>query len=340
MEKAHAPRSHVALTAIAAVLAFTSAPAFAQEAVSPPLPDAAAPTIAVPAEPAPPPSAVPSAVTTLVLPDLGSEPAADTPAPPAVEAATPVPVAAVPVAAPAEQAAPAREPTTRQARTTSAATAVTRSPPEPTRVPTASDAGTARDGALAQGDAAPAPATRGDVPATPPPAAAPQAANDSPASDRLPVEGIVGLLAALGVAGAGIALMTLRRRQDRIEPDYASPDYTSPDYADEIEAYPATAVHPRGAEIAPPAATAIPAAQGPVPLGEDRQALLETMVAAPPDAANPFTSHKARMRRARLILQHREHLQTQGKPFDWRTYRPTTKPSPPSRAEQQEPVDA
>lgn len=35
----------------------------------------------------------------------------------------------------------------------------------------------------------------------------------------------------------------------------------------------------------------------------ERDALLNRMVAAAPDAANPFTSRKARRRRARLILQ-------------------------------------
>jgi hypothetical protein len=49
------------------------------------------------------------------------------------------------------------------------------------------------------------------------------------------------------------------------------------------------------------------------------------MVDASPDEANPFTSPRSRRKRARLILQHRAHLeQTQGaEPFDWRTYRST-----------------
>ena len=59
---------------------------------------------------------------------------------------------------------------------------------------------------------------------------------------------------------------------------------------------------------------------------EDRDALLEQMVSAEPDAENPFTSRKGRMRRARLILQAREHEQKQAEaqPFDWRTYQPST----------------
>jgi hypothetical protein len=49
------------------------------------------------------------------------------------------------------------------------------------------------------------------------------------------------------------------------------------------------------------------------------------MVDAPPDAANPFTTRKARMHRARLILQSRKQaLRDQAvETFDWRTYRPS-----------------
>ena len=35
----------------------------------------------------------------------------------------------------------------------------------------------------------------------------------------------------------------------------------------------------------------------------ERQLLLDRMIAAQPDEANPFRSHKARARRARLIMQ-------------------------------------
>jgi hypothetical protein len=42
---------------------------------------------------------------------------------------------------------------------------------------------------------------------------------------------------------------------------------------------------------------------------EERSALLRQMAARAPDAANPFRSHKARMHRARLILQARDHRQ-------------------------------
>jgi hypothetical protein len=55
-----------------------------------------------------------------------------------------------------------------------------------------------------------------------------------------------------------------------------------------------------------------------------RDALLETMVAAAPDEDNPFTTRKARLHRARMILAARDAapaLATTGG-FDWRTYRP------------------
>jgi hypothetical protein len=58
---------------------------------------------------------------------------------------------------------------------------------------------------------------------------------------------------------------------------------------------------------------AAPALSGAVPHGEARLALLDRMVAAAPDEANPFTSVKARRKRARIILQSREVAQ-QGSP--------------------------
>lgn len=84
--------------------------------------------------------------------------------------------------------------------------------------------------------------------------------------------------------------------------------------------------------------SAKPEAEGePAPTGEARQKLIQEMVAAPPDEENPFTSVRARRKRARIILQRREnerHENEQGqqgdKPFDWRTHKPTTKSRNPS----------
>ena len=111
----------------------------------------------------------------------------------------------------------------------------------------------------------------------------------------------VGLLAALGLGGLALA-MTRRRRAGR-----AAVYTDAPVVADTPDA-----VRPAPAPIArrsptpqwtSPAAFALPAV---VP--EDiqaRNALIERMVAAKPDAANPFKARKSRTRRARQILSDR-----------------------------------
>lgn len=121
----------------------------------------------------------------------------------------------------------------------------------------------------------------------------------------------------------------MRRRRDNREDDFVD-TYSASDPTPAAMADPMALPANPPARLGPSTETL---ASGPIPIREDRRDLLETMVAAPPDEENPFTSRKARIRRARLILQHREHLQTQGKPFDWRTYRPTTRPSTPSPSE-------
>jgi hypothetical protein len=90
------------------------------------------------------------------------------------------------------------------------------------------------------------------------------------------------------------------------------------------ELMPATAHEASSAE-----SFAMPA--GPVPRGEARDALLKQMIDAAPDDQNPFRSRKARLRRARLILQSLEQKQKDEatQPFDWRTYQPSTRnPAP------------
>ncbi|MFD2578135.1 hypothetical protein ACFSTD_04890 [Novosphingobium colocasiae] len=165
----------------------------------------------------------------------------------------------------------------------------------------------------------------------------------------------IGLLAVLGIGGAAYAMTRRRRIEDEplTREDVApyepvarepAPVASTPAHNMRVERdvfaareRAAAFAAPAGASLTAPvlapvlersaatvAETRRDAMQGPVPMGEDRQALLDQMVAAEPDALNPFGSRKARLRRARLILQHREHLQTQGKPFDWRTYRPTS----------------
>lgn len=66
------------------------------------------------------------------------------------------------------------------------------------------------------------------------------------------------------------------------------------------------------------------APSGPIPTGAERQALIERMVAAAPDASNPFHSRKTRRKRARILLAAAEHRQRTAatEPFDFRKYEP------------------
>ena len=100
------------------------------------------------------------------------------------------------------------------------------------------------------------------------------------------------------------------RRKPEDEETWEEPDY-EPEALPVAEAVPA----PLAAEPAP--------AVMPLPAIGDRDALIEEMVAAQPDEANPFTSYKARAKRARIILAARELAESEAaaQPFDWRSYR-------------------
>jgi hypothetical protein len=169
---------------------------------------------------------------------------------------------------------------------------------------------------------------------------------------------IAGLLAALGAGAAGYFALRSRRREDGYEDAYdyeeahdAQPVriHVQPDPATEplmaahepelpLPAY-ATAGDP-GAEPAPQVVEPTPYPSVAQRIGseelvpdnrEGRDALLGQMVSALPDAENPFTSRKGRMRRAKLILQAREQEQkeAEAQPFDWRTYgTSTSNPAP------------
>jgi hypothetical protein len=170
---------------------------------------------------------------------------------------------------------------------------------------------------------------------TPAPVAAPAPFEPEPVDPRqedsvrsavdLPDE----LLAAMGlgvIALGGIGLFNLRRRRreqalyDEVyepEPEYIAeePVTSIPDELAIRPAQPVPAMAANGQSYVMP--------EGPVPTGEARQQLIDAMVAAPPDEANPFTSLKSRRKRARIILQSREQeLREQAtQPFDWRTYK-------------------
>jgi LPXTG-motif cell wall-anchored protein len=156
-----------------------------------------------------------------------------------------------------------------------------------------------------------------------------------PHAIKIPDEAIAA--AVLGFLGLGLAgfLATRRRREDEdetVEMMEGEPVDDTPvtSIPSELE------VH--AAEPAPmPVSASSPAfPDGEVPTGEARQRLLNEMVAAPPDSVNPFTSRGARRKRARIILQAREHRlrqqqdqrQQAGEPFDWRSFKATAVSDP------------
>ena len=164
--------------------------------------------------------------------------------------------------------------------------------------------------------------------------AAPESGSPEPfAMDDEALAALVGILGLGGVAGF-LAMRSRRRRRQpgemaSVAPVSAladkrltAPEASLPEADDRQPVAGFAMASPAGAPIAG-AKFELP--QGPVPTGEARQALLDRMVVAPPDKANPFTSRKARRKRARIILQHREHvLRRQAtEPFDWRTYKPS-----------------
>ena len=149
-------------------------------------------------------------------------------------------------------------------------------------------------------------------------AAAPVAAAPTPAPQPTPAQtndvvgtlGIV-LLALLALAILAAGLLFLRRRHPVAAEVEETPvvadtaEEPSPVYAAEPVA--PTPIRRRDAN---PVAGALPSDGAAVDLPaklpesyEERSALLDRMVAAKPDRANPFTDRRARLRRARLILQ-------------------------------------
>ena len=300
-------RSSCAFHAIAASLALCSTPLFAQE-VSP-----AAPPVAA-ADPAP----------VVVLP--AQSPAAE----PAMAAPVEAPIATVASDAPAPTRA------TPRARPAPAARSVT---PPRVAATTAPVVVAAKPLSAAQMPVTPAPSALTPAPEPAQPATAPQPEAAQPADNSAVLE--LGALAALGIVGLG--LFATRRRRTIVtkdgapvilEPIDAAPAFAMPAFAaPPIVPQPAYATY----DLAEPAAEnartmpghGVSMPDGPVPTGEARQRLIDRMVAAAPDAANPFTSVKGRRHRARLILQARAHEQQQAGQdgFDWRNH-----PTSPSRA--------
>ena len=280
-----------ATAAIAAALALSATPLAAQSVT--PAPDAPV------AEPVAPPVAPPVAASpapTIDVPDVSAAPVASEPAP------EPAP----------EPAATVRTTTTRTTRTTVPA-------------PLAATHTTVTRSVARTAPAAAAPVAA--VPVAPPPAnaiaplpAEPVAAAPVPEPQPAPTQtadatGTLGaiLLGLLALAILTVGLLFLRRRHPAAEAEL-EPVAARPVERPMLE--PAVAATPMAAPTLlrrrdlSPVAGALPSAGAAVDLPrqlpdsyQERAALLERMVAARPDKANPFTDRGARTRRARLIMQ-------------------------------------
>lgn len=244
-------------------------------------------------EAAPAPLPAPVAPTIVSQPVIQAVPTI----PPIPEEPAAVPPPAVPaqVTAPTRTARSAAAPRAATVKLPSTAAAPTASGPVPSTLP---PAGTGPDAATPVAAAEPA-----ALPVTA------NAAQPLPANDDN--SGALALGGVVLVVGAGAAY-ALSRRRKRVDEDLSAAGY-------EPVSMPVERVPDVSAAVPAPRA-----AERQFAAGTDRQALIESMVAAPPDAANPFTTAKARRRRAKLILQAREARQQNHSdtPFDYRTYRP------------------
>jgi hypothetical protein len=220
-----------------------------------------------------------------------------------VEAPDASPVAET--ATPEPTAKPAAKPASRT--TTTRTTTVSRTAAPAAAAPVAAVPPPADDLAALPADSAQA------EPVAPPPAAAP---TPTQSNDTVGMLGVV-LLALLALAILAAGLLYFRRRHPAIaesEPEALEPPADEPVIAaTTVEPTPAYTPMASGAfrrrDVAP-VVGALPSDGASVDLParppenyEARSALLEKMVAAAPDKANPFTDRKQRLHRARLILQ-------------------------------------
>lgn len=299
-----------ATTAIAAALALTSTPALAQDASTSTLdgpivnPVAAEPAPATTTQTATDPviilpattqTATPTASTTGPVVQQVPEPTAEAPSTTSANAPAAVtktaPAAAAPVAR--SSAAP-REATPAPAQETSIEAA-----PEETIAPVA-------PAPLAQSGFTPADELS-------PPAAepTPEQAQDATAILALVLAGLIALVvAALVMFAVRRRVSTAEKRRTAIARDTSAAPVVAPvRTARTNEASRPLFVEPkRPATAAGAAMLRSNGASVPLPSQlpetfEERDALIKRMVAAEPDRANPFVAPKARLRRARLILQ-------------------------------------
>ena len=290
--------------AIAAVLALTPASLFAQDVAT----ETTGPVV-VPAQSLPSTTSAPTVAPapTIVLPDVS--PAATAPTTTTTSTTTAAPATTSTRATTTRSAATtARRATATPARTTTAAPRTT------SAAPVAAQAVPLADEAALSAEQAPVAAPVVVEPA------APMAAAETPVeSQREDVtEALAQILAGLLVAGIAIGGLVMLMRRRRRAADEAVPVVERP-IVREPAPLPERAVQPQHFASSPsPAYTpapsngaVLPAAAGaavalPREAPEDpvaRGELLKRMVEAKPDKANPFRSPKARLRRARLILQ-------------------------------------
>lgn len=286
------------MTALAAALALTSTPLFAQDLAPAPV-EPSAPVVAAPApavEPAQPAATAPGAA--LNIPKISVD-LSDAPATSSAEVAAPAakPSSEVPAerSAVAEQPAP---PPVKQAPVTAAAT------PSAASEPTV---------AMTEGPAPESPLPTPPVAIEPP---APMAAAPAPAApqamastmdETLPVAG--GVLAALALAGGAFAVAGRRRRY---RDDYRTVETIEPPVA--VEAEPAALRTPISSS-APSYARPAPAAETALPTGFDLSRYGPHVQAAyrGPTPDNPSLSLRTRLKRARFYDQ-RERMEAAGTP--------------------------
>ncbi|MEX0341220.1 MAG: hypothetical protein AB3N06_01410 [Erythrobacter sp.] len=121
------------------------------------------------------------------------------------------------------------------------------------------------------------------------------------------------LFALLGLGGIGLAALLLmrsrRRRREAEVPIIERPIVRTSHPLDrdpQVTTFDAPPAAPRDEPARPLGSGYTPSVEIPATLPhdpEERGRLLQRMIRARPDRANPFASHKARAKRARLILQ-------------------------------------
>lgn len=331
----HPPLPTPALTAIAAVLALASTPAWAQETVpADTAPVAAAPSQDPAVAPITPQSSAPApALPPIAAPSTPQMATETAPAPATATAPVLPPVAQTQTEASAN--VPARAEAT---RTAERATPTRRAAPveRPAVTPATSTASVEND--------SPTQAVRPENDRPPaltpsellmmqqrreqPPASAP-AAPASVATQTGTDDSVYWMMGGVGAALIlGIGSLAFLRRRDRVveERDEAlvttTPSWTVPSTVEDepMPLAPAVAATPAGFSAArtkpargtepladaprTPAYAAYAAPRTPALTGDDRFARLEAMVAEAPSAENPFVTRTKRLRRAAYLLDH------------------------------------